>query len=51
MGHLVRRRWLLSRNKSNFSSREGGVKEASPSRKGFLEVETFEPGHKVRDIM
>lgn len=36
--------------KPTFSSRKDGAKENSRSKKGFLEVETFEPGHKEKDI-
>lgn len=34
-----------------FSSKKDRIKENNQSRKGFLEVETFEPGREVRDII
>lgn len=45
---LARRTGLLPRDKSTFPP-ENRVKENSPSREGFLEVETCKPGPVVRD--
>lgn len=49
-GHLGERGYLFSRNKYTANSGKDRVKENSQSREGFLEVETLEPGHEVRDI-
>lgn len=49
-GHLGKRRHLFSRSNYTANSGKDRVKENSQSREGFLEVETLEPGHEVRDI-